>query len=401
MPRRRAPTLLPAPAPAAPCPRPAHAQPVVGPRSCFPVPRHSSPRASFCTTQPGHAAERARHDRAHSLSRPSAPSGSARRRPSSCRRPRRPSRAASSRSAAARRSATLKASVSSESIDVPEACPAIDALPPISADGGTAIGSSAAPTTISWPRGAEAAERRGHGVAVGHGGEDDRRRRRARSAPRPGRRRCCRCSGGRRARGRAPPCRCRGRSPRCRSPAWPRTARRGARGRRRPRTATRSPARAPLWRSALNVVMPAHSSGAASSAARSSGIAASALALTTHVVGVAAVEGDPGDAHVLAGDQVPAAARLAVAAVAAEPADADALADLPALDALAERRDPAGDLVAGDDREGDARVGALLGQHVAVADAAGLDPDQRLAAARAWAPRARPARSRRPCSRPA
>ena len=85
--------------------------------------------------------------------------------------------------------------------------------------------------------------------------------------------------------------------------------------------------------------------------------------------------------HVLAADEVAAAARLAVAAVAAEPADADALAGLPALDALADRVDDAGDLVAGDEREGDAREAALLGEHVAVADAAGLDPDEDLAAA--------------------
>ena len=43
-----------------------------------------------------------------------------------------------------------------------------------------------------------------------------------------------------------------------------------------PSTATRSPGRAPLLRKALKVVMPAHSSGAASAAASSSGIAASA-----------------------------------------------------------------------------------------------------------------------------
>ena len=98
-----------------------------------------------------------------------------------------------------------------------------------------------------------------------------------------------------------------------------------------PRIATRSPPRAAELRSALKVVMPAQSSGAASSSARSSGISASALDLTTHVVGVAAVEGDAGDAHVLAADEVAAAAGLAPAAVAAEPADADPLADLPGL----------------------------------------------------------------------
>jgi hypothetical protein len=43
-----------------------------------------------------------------------------------------------------------------------------------------------------------------------------------------------------------------------------------------PSTATRPPAGAPLWRSALKVVMPAHSSGAASSKPMWSGIEASA-----------------------------------------------------------------------------------------------------------------------------
>src|SRR5207249_10945689 len=50
-------------------------------------------------------------------------------------------------------------------------------------------------------------------------------------------------------------------------------------------------------------------------------------------VRVPAVDRDPGDLHVLAVDQQPTAAPLAVAAVAAEPADADALADLPAVHA--------------------------------------------------------------------
>ena len=43
-----------------------------------------------------------------------------------------------------------------------------------------------------------------------------------------------------------------------------------------PRMPTRSPARAPLWRSALKVVIPAHSSGPASTAESSSGIRARA-----------------------------------------------------------------------------------------------------------------------------
>src|SRR5262249_34394096 len=49
----------------------------------------------------------------------------------------------------------------------------------------------------------------------------------------------------------------------------------------RPRTATRSPGRAPLLRSALNVVTPAHISGAASGAGRCAGTRARAVAGVT------------------------------------------------------------------------------------------------------------------------
>ena len=79
---------------------------------------------------------------------------------------------------------------------------------------------------------------------------------------------------------------------------------------------------------------------------RSSGIEASATR-DDHVVGVAAVVGDARDLAVLAADHVAAPAGVAVAAVAAEPADADPLADLPGDDALADGLDAPGDLVAG------------------------------------------------------
>jgi hypothetical protein len=61
--------------------------------------------------------------------------------------------------------------------------------------------------------------------------------------------------------------------------------------------------------------------------------------LDHHVVGIAAVHGDSGDLHVLAVDEIAAATPLAVAAVAAKPAEADALADLPPAHALTERFD--------------------------------------------------------------
>jgi hypothetical protein len=71
------------------------------------------------------------------------------------------------------------------------------------------------------------------------------------------------------------------------------------------------------------------------------------------------------------------AAGLAVVAPAAEPPDADPLADLRALHPVAERLDDAGDLVARHERVRDPAVSALLGQHVAVAHA-GVHPHHRL-----------------------
>jgi hypothetical protein len=73
--------------------------------------------------------------------------------------------------------------------------------------------------------------------------------------------------------------------------------------------------------------------------------------------------------------EVAARARVAVSVVAAVPADADALADLPWTDARAYRVDDAGDLVAGHDREAYARERAFLSEHIGMADAASLDPD--------------------------
>ena len=88
----------------------------------------------------------------------------------------------------------------------------------------------------------------------------------------------------------------------------------------------------------------------------------------------------PGHLAVDAADHVAAPARVAVAAVAAEPADPDALADLPGDHALADGLDPPGDLVPGHARVRDTRYRALDREGVGVADAAGLDPDEHLAA---------------------
>src|SRR3954463_8505918 len=72
--------------------------------------------------------------------------------------------------------------------------------------------------------------------------------------------------------------------------------------------------------------------------------------------------------------EVAAAAVVAGKAVPGVPTDADALAGLPPLrDVLADGVDQADHLVPRHAREGDPGPVALLGQHVAVADAAGLD----------------------------
>src|SRR6185312_10051695 len=76
------------------------------------------------------------------------------------------------------------------------------------------------------------------------------------------------------------------------------------------------------------------------------------------------------------------AAVLAASVVAAVPADADPLADLPAAHAGADRVDDAGDLVAGDARILEARELASDDERVAMTDAARLDLDAHGAAAR-------------------
>ena len=94
-----------------------------------------------------------------------------------------------------------------------------------------------------------------------------------------------------------------------------------------------------------------------------------------HVLAVAAVVGDAGDLAAHAGEELPAAAGVAIAAVAAVPADAHPLARLPSGDAGADRVDHPGHLMAGDARVLDSREEPLLGDRIAVADAAGLHPD--------------------------
>ena len=107
-----------------------------------------------------------------------------------------------------------------------------------------------------------------------------------------------------------------------------------------------SPGRAPLLRRALKVVMPAHSSGAASASA-SLGDEGEGVGGRDHVVGIAAVVVDAADGLIFAEDEVAAAAGGAVVAVASVPAEADSLARLEERHVGADGVENSGDLVAG------------------------------------------------------
>ena len=86
--------------------------------------------------------------------------------------------------------------------------------------------------------------------------------------------------------------------------------------------------------------------------------------------------------HILAGEGRVPPATAAVAARAAEPADAGALPDCPAMNLRSNRVDDADHLMAGNARILDAGKKALDGDGIAVADAAGLHADAHLAGAR-------------------
>ena len=142
-----------------------------------------------------------------------------------------------------------------------------------------------------------------------------------------------------------------------------------------PRMTTVSPARAPLLRRALKVVMPAHSSGAGVDVAEVVRDQGDGVGGGDDVVGVAAVVVDAGDVLIFAKDEVAAAAGMAVVAMAAVPAQTDALAGLEDRDLGANRVEHTGDLVAGNARVLDAGPYAQLGKRIAVANTAGLDTD--------------------------
>src|SRR5438445_3084701 len=96
-----------------------------------------------------------------------------------------------------------------------------------------------------------------------------------------------------------------------------------------PCTATRSPARAREVRSALKVVRPAQTIGAASTDLSSSGTAERPEAAAYNHLGVPTVIRGPREMLMEAVDEVAATALRALPAVSSEVADTDALADLP------------------------------------------------------------------------
>ncbi len=125
--------------------------------------------------------------------------------------------------------------------------------------------------------------------------------------------------------------------------------------------------------------MPAQSRGPASTAESSSGIRGEAWDRRDHVFGITPVIIDTWHFQHAAMDEVAAAARRAHAAIAAEPADADPLADAPGGHLGADGVDAARDLVTWHDRIGNAGKGAIHRKGIAVTNAAGFDLNAHLA----------------------
>lgn len=104
---------------------------------------------------------------------------------------------------------------------------------------------------------------------------------------------------------------------------------------------------------------------------------------SNHIVRVASIVGNAWHLRCdLAGDEVAAATRIAIPAVAAVPTHSDPLAGFPWGDALSDRVDDSGNFVSGNARILDAGPSALFGKRIAVADTAGLDLDSHRARAR-------------------
>jgi hypothetical protein len=126
---------------------------------------------------------------------------------------------------------------------------------------------------------------------------------------------------------------------------------------------------------ALKTVIPAQSSGAASSPAIPSG---DRFRRNHHVLFVPAVEADAGDLLVQTQDEVSAAAILTNEAMPTVPAHAHLLPWLPLRDPGSHGIDVATDFMAGNAGILDSRKKAFLGSFVAVTDSAGVDFDANL-----------------------
>nr|WP_262401890.1 hypothetical protein [Actinomadura sp. CNU-125] len=132
----------------------------------------------------------------------------------------------------------------------------------------------------------------------------------------------------------------------------------------------------------MNAVTPAHISGAAATGSRRRQ-RGDEPGPAEEVLGVPAVAVDAGDLlrPARAQDLVAADAVVAASARAVDPGGADGGAGFGPGDALAERLDDAGDLVAGDRRERPERVVVVELVDLGEAHPAGGDPDEDLAGA--------------------
>ncbi len=94
-----------------------------------------------------------------------------------------------------------------------------------------------------------------------------------------------------------------------------------------------------------------------------------------HVLAIAAVVRDAGDLPAHAGEEIAAAALVAIAAVAAVPTHAHSLPWFPAGHTGADRVDHSGHFVTGDTRVLNPRDAPLFRDRIAMANAAGVDLD--------------------------
>ena len=168
-----------------------------------------------------------------------------------------------------------------------------------------------------------------------------------------------------------------------------------------PWTATRSLGCAPLWRSALKVVIPAQSSGAASAGSSDSGIRATASTGAIMYSRISAVVTESGDLHVGTVHEVATPAREAGPVLTAVPAHADSLTVRPLRHARAHVVDHPRDFVPRHARIHEARPAAFLGEDVAVTDAARLDANPDVPRPRRWESPAQQSQSPRRPSGPA